>query len=102
MLSALPSRPAPKKKEPEHVKGQNALLEDFNKLQEELKAEGFFDPAPLHVVYRVTELILMHGVGAYMLFNYTDNYLMMTIGLLILGLASGRCGWLMHEGGNNH
>lgn len=100
MLKALPSRPAPRTKQPERVKGQNALLDDFNKLQEELKAEGFFEPAPLHVAYRVTELIAMHILGGYLLLSYTDSMLIMGVGLLILGLASGRCGWLMHEGGH--
>jgi len=100
MLKALPSRPAPKTKEAERVKGQNALLDDFNQLQEELKAEGFFEPAPLHVFYRVMELVVMHVIGAHLLLNHADSYLLMTGGLLLLGLASGRCGWLMHEGGH--
>ena len=98
-MKALPSRPAPKTKEAERVKGQNALLDDFNQLQEELKAEGFFEPAPLHVFYRVMELVVMHVIGAHLLLNHADSYLLMTGGLLLLGLASGRCGWLMHEGG---
>ena len=67
MLKALPNRPAPKVNVTEKIKGQNALLDDFNKLQEELVQEGFFKPAPLHVAYRVIELLVMHAVGAFLL-----------------------------------
>jgi len=33
--------------------GREALAKDFGALQAALKAEGFYDPSPLHVLYRV-------------------------------------------------
>ena len=42
----------------------------------------------------------MHLLGGYLLIMHPDSYLIMTLGLLLMGLASGRCGWLMHEGGH--
>merc|ERR1719231_1689559 len=100
MLKALPSRPAPKTKEAERVKGQNALLDDFNQLQEELKAEGFFEPAPLHVFYRVMELVVMHVIGAHLLLFNVESIAAKFGGIVLMGVASGRCRWLMHEGGH--
>ena len=37
----------------------------------------------------------MHSLGFWLLFN---GY--MLPGIAILGVVSGRCGWLMHEGGH--
>lgn len=96
-LDALPSREANKKEEQaKMLKGQEALLADFAELDAELTKEGFYEPSIPHVIYRFSEIILMHVVGMYLLLNsyyYT--------GVLTLGIASGRCGWLMHEGGHN-
>ena len=77
------------------LKGQSELLEDFNKLTADLEKEGYFKPAYGHVAYRITEIILMHVVGIYLLFN--GHY---AAGIVITGIVCGRCGWLMHEGGH--
>ena len=60
-----------------------------------VETEGFFKPNMPHVIYRVAEIALMHAVGFYLLFNSQ-----IVLGLIILGIVSGRCGWLMHEGGH--
>lgn len=86
MLKVLKSRPADEPKD--------ALLEDFNKLRADLKAEGFFDPAPLHVLYRIAEIVAMHAIGLWLVLS--QGWLV--AGLTILGIAQGRCGWFMHEG----
>ncbi|CAM9341143.1 unnamed protein product [Ectocarpus fasciculatus] len=95
-LDSLPSREADKKVEQgKMLKGQEALLADFAKLEAELTKEGFFEPSYPHILYRFAEVIVMHVLGMYLLLNsyyYT--------GILILGVVSGRCGWLMHEGGH--
>lgn len=93
LMNSLPSREANLKAEA--LPGQDALLADFQKLKDELETEGFFKPDMLHVTYRVSEIIMMHAVGIYLLFN---GYYYP--GLIILGVVSGRCGWLMHEGGH--
>lgn len=99
-MKALPSRDADSKiVENDRLPGQSDLLKDFDKLTEDLKNEGFFDPSPSHVVYRVFEILALHAIGAYFLFA-SSTWGQRAIGIALLGLASGRCGWLMHEGGH--
>jgi fatty acid desaturase len=93
MLNSLPSREA--KAEKEALPGQAALLADFKEFTAQLEKEGYFKPDYVHIVYRLAEIFFMHAIGAYLLFSgyyYT--------GIVILGIVSGRCGWLMHEGGH--
>lgn len=91
-LDAIPSRAAPAK-----TKGAklSPLMEDFEKLTQELIAEGYFKPSTAHAVYRVAEVILLHLAGGWLILN---GYL--PIGIALLALGQGRCGWLMHEGGH--
>jgi len=96
-LNSLPNRPVDEKYKPAKVvTGQAELLKEFNEFSQQLEKEGFFKPSLPHVFYRVSEIILMHVVGLYLLFN---GYPLP--GIIILGVVSGRCGWLMHEGGHN-
>jgi len=88
-LKSLPSRNAAKKVD------SSALLKDFDILSKELEAEGFFAPDLVHVVWRVFEILAMHAIGLFLIFS--GHYYS---GVAILGVASGRCGWLMHEGGH--
>jgi acyl-CoA 6-desaturase (Delta-6 desaturase) len=81
---------------PEPLPGQLALLKDFNDFTKQLQAEGYFDPSPSHTLYRLTEIILMHLIGYYLFTSNTSP----VVGLIFLGLVSGRCGWLMHECGH--
>jgi len=75
--------------------GQTELLKDFHELTLQLEKEGFFKPDLLHVVFRISEIIVMHIIGFYLLFNGH-----VAAGIVVLGIVSGRCGWLMHEGGH--
>lgn len=86
-LERLPSRPA--------TVAQDPLVRDFNALREQLVAEGFFAPSLSHVTYRSLELIAMHVAGIYMVLGGW-----VVSGLLVLGIAQGRCGWYMHEAGH--
>lgn len=96
MMEALPSRAADEKLLENNMSpGQRDLIADFDQLQRDLESEGFFKPAPLHVLYRISEIILLHALGFYLMF--TGNPI---LGALVLGIVSGRCGWLMHEGGH--
>jgi len=96
IMKSLPQRKADvKETSKNYLPGQKDLIEDFNKLQHDLEAEGFFKPAPLHVIYRVAEIILMHALGFWLVFNGYPLW-----GVFCLGIVSGRCGWLMHEGGH--
>jgi fatty acid desaturase len=92
-LKALPSRPA--EKDPNEDAKETALIKDFQELREEFRKEGMFEPDKNHVYLRLAEVAAMHVVGFCLL--YSGYY---WGGLSLLGLASGRCGWLMHEGGH--
>jgi fatty acid desaturase len=76
-----------------------ALEDDFETLRAELEDEGFFEPDPLHVAWRLFEIAALHALGFYLVFGAT--FAAHTIvGLCALGIVQGRCGWLMHEGGH--
>ena len=95
-LSALPHRDADSKAiDAMRLPGQTALMKDFDDLQRTLEKEGFFKPDLWHVAYRLAEIVIMHAIGFYLLFN---GYAV--AGIVTLGVVSGRCGWLMHEGGH--
>eukprot|EP00929_Paragymnodinium_shiwhaense_P039939 TRINITY_DN208_c0_g3_i1.p1 TRINITY_DN208_c0_g3~~TRINITY_DN208_c0_g3_i1.p1 ORF type:complete len:772 (-),score=198.11 TRINITY_DN208_c0_g3_i1:118-2433(-) len=100
MVAALPNRPCPADADGkvQHDK-KRSLDEDFKKLTEELEADGFFKPHYGEIVYRFSEIIVMFAIGVY-IFRAYESASMRILGLLVTGLASGRCGWLMHEGGH--
>jgi hypothetical protein len=72
------------------------LSKAFATFSEQLRKEGLFDPSFSHGVYRVSELFLLHALGYYLIFETS----FLPVGFLILGIAQGRCGWLMHEAGH--
>merc|ERR1719247_645526 len=76
--------------------GKHALSVGYEKLRAEFAAEGRFDPNAGEIAYRCGEVALMHLVGAYLILATPYFY----SGLVTLGIASGRCGWLMHEAGH--
>ena len=59
-------------------------------------------------MFRVAEIVIMHIIGIALLFqgvqqngtDFTYSFLYIAAALTFLGIASGRCGWLMHEGGH--
>ena len=78
ILKLLPSRPY----DPETDKakffqaaetGKSDFVQDFRKLEQDLKDEGFFEPSPVHVAYRMSELILMLAAGLYMIYLAGPN-----------------------------
>lgn len=107
-LKALPNRPCP----PEILavrqssKKDQELTKDFSDLRAKLKAEGFFNPAPLQIAWRYIELIIIHAVGAWLVRSGIESNASLSsmmagvVGIIVLGLGTGRCGWLMHEGGH--
>jgi fatty acid desaturase len=99
MLRVLKSREAvPEELAPGRLhNGRDALARDYAALREEFKAEGMFEPSPVEVVYRNAELVVLHAVGIYLL---SLGAAFVLPALVILGIAQGRCGWLMHEGGH--
>ncbi|KAG5510973.1 hypothetical protein JKF63_06475 [Porcisia hertigi] len=98
-LKRLPSRPAPPQPslDVEEQRRLAKLSRDFKVLHDACVEEGLFNADRAHIVYRFSELILMHVIGTYMLFRLPTLW---PIALVILGLAEGRCGWWMHEAGH--
>lgn len=100
VLKSLPKRDAPAEVLKEREFNKKAKLsKDFAELRAGLEKDGFFEPSVAHCVYRIAEIAVMHAVGAYMVLGM-DSTLSTFLGLALLGCASGRCGWLMHEGGH--
>uniref|UniRef100_A0A7S1Y1B1 Cytochrome b5 heme-binding domain-containing protein n=1 Tax=Phaeomonas parva TaxID=124430 RepID=A0A7S1Y1B1_9STRA len=100
MLASLPSRAAPSDVlSRREGNGKTSLSEDYAALRKQLEEEGFFEPSMTECVYRTSEIIAMHLLGAY-IFMTNESMGMKALGLVVLGLAQGRCGWLMHEGGH--
>jgi len=92
VLQSLPSRPATKE---ELIKHGDPLLKDFEQLNETLAKEGYFNGSISHVIYRIVECFILFALGMYLVIN---GYFW--TGVIIWGIAEGRCGWVMHEGGH--
>ena len=90
MLRSLPSREVSSADA-----ADDALSRDFEVLRSELLAEGYFEPNPTHVVYRFIEVLVLYYVGFSLIWSGW-----WWAGCLVAGVAQGRCGWLMHEGGH--
>jgi len=88
MLASLPSRAPGDFKEDE-------LSRDFEKLRQELMAEGYFDPSPAHTAYRIAEVLALYVAGVALIYS---GY--WWLGGAVAGIAQGRCGWLQHECGH--
>lgn len=75
------------------------LTEDFTKLYLELKDEGLFEPSYLHILLRIVDVFVLGIVGYSLL--WSRFYSIKIIGMILLGLSLGRCGWIQHECGHN-
>merc|ERR1712129_318027 len=47
------------------------------------------------VTHRISEILLMYSLGFYFLLSYS-GLAMKALGILLMGICQGRCGWLMH------
>lgn len=74
---------------------EQKMLEDFARFRKSLEDRGFFAPSYLHITYRILELFAIYLFAMYaMQYN-------IAVSIVLLGLFSGRCGWVQHEGGHN-
>jgi len=89
MLRSLPNRPV------DASYAEDALSRDYEKLRQDLLAEGYFQPNLRHVAYRVAEVVLMYYAATTLVWQ---GY--WWLGAFVGGIAQGRCGWLQHEGGH--
>jgi len=101
VLASLPNREAPAEVLARRAgNGKPGISKDYQELRDQLVAEGFFEPSMSECLYRVTEIAVMKLIGAYM-FMFCAQPGIRLLGLLIIGIATGRCGWLMHEAGHH-
>jgi hypothetical protein len=61
----------------------------------QLLQEGYFEPNLAHVAYRIGEVIAMYAASLVLIWGGR-----WWTGMLMMGIAQGRCGWLQHEGGH--
>lgn len=102
-MNSLKKRPATLEElglDKEAIQRHEALTRDFQKLKDELVAEGMFEPSIPHVIYRISELIGFLVLGMYLLMT-SQSWPVWTFGLLCFAMYQGRSGWLMHEGGHH-
>jgi fatty acid desaturase len=85
--------------ERETASRHEALTADFLKLYKELVAEGLFEPSIPHIVYRISELVIMAALGLYLI--SAESWGLKLLGILSFSMFQGRSGWLMHEGGHH-
>ncbi|CEM28175.1 unnamed protein product [Vitrella brassicaformis CCMP3155] len=96
VLNSLPSRPVADHDAKSFSAGDRAFIEDFRSFRQELIDEGYFDPSYAHVAYRLVELVAM----------FVLHFWLLSIGrwglaAIVGGIATGRAGWVQHEGGHN-
>ncbi|KAH9599973.1 Fatty acid desaturase domain [Trypanosoma melophagium] len=98
LLQMLPSRVAPStgNKDPKETARLEKLSRDFRKLRDDFYQEGHFEPSYIRAIYLLSELIVMHAIGLWVLMNTTY----WIPACIILGIAEGRCGWVEHECGH--
>lgn len=88
ILNTLPSRPVQDNFE------RSDLTKDFERFTIYLKNNGFFDPVHSEIICRLLEIYMI------VLFGYILHNRFFLFSCLLIGIASGRCGWLMHEAGH--
>jgi fatty acid desaturase 2 (delta-6 desaturase) len=93
ILQSLPRNKIELSKTPQTT--EQKMLEDFARFRKSLEERGFFTPSYSHITYRIIELFIIYSFAV-----YTMQYSLVT-SIILLGLFSGRCGWVQHEGGHN-
>ncbi|ORC86636.1 putative delta-5 fatty acid desaturase [Trypanosoma theileri] len=98
LLQMLPNRVASQTggADPKETARLEKLSRDFRKLHDDLRQEGHFKASYFRAIYLLTEVIIMHAIGLWILMN-TKYWIPACI---ILGIAEGRCGWIEHECGH--
>jgi len=101
-LRGLPSREATEEDLQKFlVKDSQPILDDFGTLRKELEEEGWFRTDYVHLCRRFLEIIFLHVFGLFLIINnHLKNNGLVGLGLLVVGISTGRCGWLMHEFGH--
>lgn len=100
MLKALPNRPVPAtgKKPTEEEERLARLTKNYAAFRKQLVTEGWFNPSYAHVAYRSLEIVALFTFAIFLL--TVNTRLFFVPAAMICGIATGRCGWWMHEGGH--
>ncbi|XP_037036807.1 acyl-lipid (8-3)-desaturase-like isoform X3 [Bradysia coprophila] len=99
MMNTLEKRPASDGEiglDPDVLKKNRSLTEDFTKLHLELEREGYFDPSYMQSLVRLMEMLFWAVVG--LMLYYNQKHL---LGVIALTLARIRTGFMVHELGHN-
>ena len=94
ILQSLPKTKLERHKDDDTKTTEQKMLEDFARFRKSLENRGFFTPSYSHITYRIIELFVIYSFAI-----YTMQYSIAT-SVILLGLFSGRCGWVQHEGGH--
>ncbi|XP_037048906.1 acyl-lipid (8-3)-desaturase-like isoform X2 [Bradysia coprophila] len=84
--------------DPQVLKKNRALSEDFTKLYKDLVREGYFEPSHTYNAVRMVELLAMWYVG-YLLLQWPYKVAKYA-GIFMIGFSQGRVGWVGHECGH--
>jgi len=79
----------------EETTTEQKMLIDFARFRKSLEDRGFFAPSYSHITYRILELFAIYSFAIWSM-QYS-----IAASIVLLGLFSGRCGWVQHEGGHN-
>jgi fatty acid desaturase 2 (delta-6 desaturase) len=74
---------------------EGVMLLDFEKLEAELKRDGYFDLSYPHFINRIIQLVLLYAAC---LFLWSRQYILS--GVMLRGLFGSQAGWLQHEVGH--
>ena len=88
ILQSLPKTKLESKTDDENKTTEQKMLEDFARFRKSLEDRGFFTPSYSHITYRIIELFVIYSFAI-----YTMQYSIAT-SVILLGLFSGRCGWV--------
>mmetsp|Transcript_21082 Transcript_21082/g.25310 ORF Transcript_21082/g.25310 Transcript_21082/m.25310 type:complete len:454 (+) Transcript_21082:161-1522(+) len=97
-LPTVSGKDADKKSASGSTAAAASLAKDYNEFRDSLEKEGFFEPNLPHVVWRLTEVVLMFGLAHWLIAQ--QSLVPLLAGIILHGVTQGRCGWLMHEGGH--
>ena len=91
VLKSLPHRPAPKDVMAERgYNNREELTRDYAELRRQFEAEGLFKPCASEVAYRLAEIVAIHALGLWLLGQGPGAF---WLGLTLLGIGQGRCGY---------
>lgn len=79
---------------------ETSLLEDFRKLRTVAETAGYFRPSPLFYVFQVAHILLLEGLGWWIMWNFGTGWLSYIVAACCLTTAQIQAGWSQHDYGH--